>query len=298
MAKLWVMCGLPASGKSCRAKEIAEQNNAAVFSSDELRQELFNDVNHQEDNSKLFTELHSRIKEHLKSGGNAVYDATNINYKKRMAFLQELKNIPCEKICVFMAVPYEECLRRNAERERKVPEYVIKRMYMNFHIPYWYEGWNDIQVVNDFKSKHWNLENVVHDLDDYDQGNSHHSRTLGNHLWRAYGHSITWETPYDDVTSIAVLLHDIGKPFCRTNLNARGDDDGNAHYFQHHLVGAYQSLFVKHSWNELDVAIRIMWHMQPYFWKEQKTIDKYRKLWGNELYKDIIAIHECDKFAH
>ena len=127
-----MLVGLPGSGKSVKAQELSEHYNAAIFSSDSLREELFGDVNHQADNTKLFEELHKRIKNCLREGKSAIYDATNINYKRRMAFLSELVNIPCEKICVLIATPYEECLERNSKRERHVPEHVIERMYRSF----------------------------------------------------------------------------------------------------------------------------------------------------------------------
>lgn len=142
-----MMCGLVASGKSYKAKELAKDYDATIFSSDDLREELFGDVNNQEHNQEVFIELHRRIKECLRGDKSAIMDSTNISYKRRLAFLQELKNIPCEKICVLMATPYEECLRRNAERERKVPEYAIEKMYRQFDPPYWYEGWKE-EVVN------------------------------------------------------------------------------------------------------------------------------------------------------
>ena len=41
-----------------------------------------------------------------------------------------------------------------------------------------------------------------------------------------------------------------------------------------------------------------MWHMQPYFNKEEKTINKYKKLWGEELYNDIMLLHKADEAAH
>lgn len=301
--KFFMMCGLVASGKSTKAQELAKEYNAAVFSSDELRKELYNNENCQDHNNELFVELHRRIKNCLKSGKNACYDATNINYKKRMAFLQELKNIPCEKICVLMATPYEECLKRNSERERNVPEYAIKRMYMNFNIPYWYEGWDDIQVIGP-QCDYYNVEEIVNALVGYEQGNSHHALTLGEHLWKAYEYYQMNCVDYpieDDVNSMATILHDIGKPFCRTEVNARGINDGDSHYYNHHFISAYDSLFVNCLKNRLDVAIRIMWHMQPYFYEktnDEKRHNKYRKLWGEKLYQDIVKIHECDVAAH
>lgn len=300
--KIFVMCGLVASGKSTKAKGLAEEYDAIIFSSDTLREEMFNNVNDQTHNQELFVELHKRIKECLRNGKSAIYDATNINYKKRMAFLAELKNIPCEKICVLMATPYEECLRRNSERERQVPEHVIKRMYMNINIPYWYEGWGDIQVIGS-QCSYYNVDEIVNKLKDYDQGNSHHTLTLGNHLWNAYDY---YSEHYSDedgdtVGSIATVLHDIGKPFCRTEINSRGINDGNIHYYNHQYTSAYDSLFINSTFNRLDIAIRIMWHMQPYFWEKdnnEKFHNKYRKLWGEELYCDVMSLHTADKLAH
>ena len=91
-----MIVGLPASGKSTYAKELSEKYNANIHSSDVIREELSGDVNNQNINSKVFQTLHSRIKEDLRNGKNCIYDATNINYKRRMAFLQELNKIPCE----------------------------------------------------------------------------------------------------------------------------------------------------------------------------------------------------------
>ena len=82
------MIGLAGSGKSYHAKELAEEYDATVFSSDALREKMFGDVNHQADNDVLFKELHKRIRECLASGKSAIYDACNISYKRRMEFQQ------------------------------------------------------------------------------------------------------------------------------------------------------------------------------------------------------------------
>jgi hypothetical protein len=198
-----------------------------------------------------------------------------------------------------MAIPYEQCLKNNISRDRVVPEEVIKRMYMNFNIPYWYEGWNEIRIVGEVNKK-YNVDEMVNMLIEYDQGNSHHTLTLGEHLWTAYDYYCrNYMFDYcDSVNTIATVLHDISKPFCRTSINCHGVNDGEIHYYNHQYVSAYDSLFINHLHDKLDVAIRIMWHMQPYFIKEQKTLNKYRKLWGEKLYKDIMRLHEADKNAH
>lgn len=302
--KFIMMCGLVASGKSTRAKELAEEHNATVFSSDELREDMFGDVNDQEHNQELFVELHRRIKECLRSGKSAIMDSTSLSYKRRMSFLHELKNIPCEKICILMATPYEECLRHNARRERKVPEYVIERMYRQFDPPYWYEGWDDIIVEYPSDTKFRSTVNWVSSVKNFNQDNPHHSLTLGEHSEKALEYTFETVKDIDDhsiALRAAVRLHDNGKYFCKTFKNSKGEITEQAHYYGHEHVGSYDSLFYEMLCNPLDVAILVRWHMQPYFWEKdnnEKLHNKYRKLWGEELYQDIMLIHRADKAAH
>lgn len=296
--KCIVLVGIPASGKSVHAQKLAQKYKATIFSSDSLRQEMFGDVNEQKHNQELFAELHKRIKECLKSGKNAIMDCTNISYKRRMAFLAELKQIPCEKICILMATPYEECLRRNAERERRVPEEVIKRMYMNFNIPYWYEGWDNIQVeYGIFGGYYGKPVNWYNNYKDYNQHNSHHKLGLGDHCR-------TSAIRLDDRGSVTVFcaayIHDCGKPEVAAFVDSRGNPTTECHYYNHQYVSGYKALFFNYS-DPLDIAIIVMWHMQPYFWEKdnnEKLHNKYRQLWGEELYRDVMRIHEADKAAH
>ena len=43
--------------------------------------------------------------------------------------------------------------------------------------------------------------------------------------------------------------------------------------------------------------------MIPYFWEKdkengEKTRLKYQKLWGNDLYNNVMELHKADKDAH
>ena len=310
MPKLFVICGLPCSGKSTEAKKLAVEYNAEIFASDDLRTEMFGDVNHQADNEALFKELHKRIRECLASGKNAIYDATNINYKRRMEFLKSLNKIPCEKNAILMATPYEVCLERNAQRERKVPEYVIKRMYMNWNTPYWYEGWDDIRIAYSEGAK-WSthlLESIAlgysHPVFNYNQNNKHHSLSLGEHLRKAYRFIYKDIEPHCGNTTLemATALHDMGKPFCATYYNKKGEKSDECHYYDHQNTSAYDCLFEKPLYNVdiLEVAVLIMWHMRPYLaWDvSEKAMQKDKKLLGEELFNEILELHTADIYAH
>jgi predicted kinase len=302
--KMIMMCGLPASTKSTKAKELAEEYNATIYSSDEIRKELLGDENSQDNNNLVFSTLHSRIKSTLSNGHHCIYDACNISYKRRMAFLNELNKIPCEKICVFMATPYEECLKNNSKRERKVPNYVIERMYRHFDPPYYYEGWDNIEVV--YAENSINYYGTSYDFlklhRNYNQSNSHHKLSLGEHCDKAWYYVTENQQDCESHNfglRVATILHDCGKPFCRTFKNSKGEITEQAHYYDHQYTGSYDSFFwVSEYCNPLYIAVLIRWHMQLYFIAGEKTLNKYRKLWGEELYRDIALLHEADVYAH
>jgi predicted kinase len=296
-----MMIGLPASGKSEQAKKLAAKYDAEIFSSDALREEMFGDVNHQTNNDVLFKELHKRIRGCLTYGKSAIYDACNISYKRRMEFLKSLNKIPCEKITVIMATPYEVCLERNAQRERKVPEYVIKRMYMNFNVPFWYEGWDDIDIVysEGAEGSYGSICDWVESVMNYDQHNSHHTLTLGEHCVKAFMYVYGTPVNFWEITS-AALIHDCGKPKCATYINAKGEQTDECHYYNHQFCGSFDSLFFSGIDRHLYVAQLIQWHMRPYLAWEQsdKAMQKDRKLLGEPLFNDICLLHAADVSAH
>lgn len=308
--ELIMLIGLPGSGKSAYAKTLS--NYYTIHSSDDLREEMFGDVNEnsKENNTQLFIELHKRIKEDLKNGKNVIYDATNINRKRRMAFLQELKNITCYKSCVIIAAPYYVCLLRNCIRSRKVPEDVIKRMYMNFQPPHKSEGWDDIDIMFSSQKEDFTdytlstLYNHATGIDYMDQGNYHHSLTLGEHCRKAAAY-ILEHYPKNKLLHLATLLHDEGKVFTMTAVNSKGERDGNCHYYQHHCVGAYDSIFYTynlgyHVEDIIHVSTLIYFHMCPYReWKESNNVEKkIRNQLGEDLFNEIIALHDADDYAH
>lgn len=297
-----MMIGIPGSGKSHEAEIIAKEHNAIIHASDRLREELFRDVNHMGDNGFLFNELHKRIQRDLKAGKNVIYDATNINSKKRISFLKSLKDIPCEKIAILIMTPYQQCLKNNAERERSIPESVIEKMYTNFQVPYYYEGFDIVQIVLWQEANVYAPYIVVERYKNYNQDNEHHQLTLGQHLITAFNYMLSKSLcgeneDIPDELTLATLLHDIGKPFCKEFK----EGDKNAHYYNHMNVGAYDSFFYTSSieCNTLLIAWLINWHMEPFFWKKDEKLKENRlKLWGKDLFEMIEKLHEADLYAH
>jgi predicted kinase len=309
-----MVVGLPGSGKSTYIEK--QYPTYCIHSSDAIREELSGDVNNQDINTQVFNTLHKRVKDDLAHGKNVVYDATNINWKRRKAFLQELNNINCWKTCILIATPFEVCCSRNKARERTVPDYVIERMYKSFDIPWYNEGWNDIKIIytdSNFKNMYGHYLNFLNSTADFDQHSKWHTETLGVHCVKTARYVADNEAKLnnlivDDVKTAAVL-HDCGKPSVKTFKDSKGNVSEFAHYYNHENVGAYESLFYgKHDFiDSLLVAALIRWHMVPHFFKDwkQKTIDKYEKeftenkyLQEIEFYNALKLLHEGDKKAH
>jgi predicted kinase len=307
----FMMVGLPASGKTTYAKNLGQKYNAKIFSSDELREELFGDVNCQDKNDILFTELHNRIKRELVAENSVVYDACNINYKQRMNFLQQIKNINCYKSCVLIATPYNICIKQNSEREREIPEYVIERMYKNIYIPQYYEGWDDIDIIyhkklEDKTYDNYKNEGKLFSLLNISQDNPYHTLTISEHCKKCYQLlSDKYVGLYlgGNTLLYAALYHDIGKFFTK-QYNTKKKYYS---YFQHQFVSAYETLFWAYNrykyyycniWKDvLETTSFVQWHMQPFFMNTDETKQKFINLVGQNFYNRLMILHEADKLA-
>ena len=323
---LIMMCGVPGSGKSRYAESIytikpelqiekLKLIKPVIHSSDKLREEMFGDEATQGDNNKLFSELHKRIRCDLANEKDVIYDATNIDKKKRIQFLKEIKIIPCFKICVVMATSIDACFCNNRNRERVVPAGVIDRMLKSWNPPHYNEGFDYIHFVFSYLN---DSEKIVTEPGDkyligeffktangFDQENKHHNLSLGEHSAKAATY-IQKHRPNNFNLLFAAMLHDNGKLLTKTKTNMKGEFDGNCHYYNHQYIGAYNSLFYLHrsgGFEEKDmvyISNLIYYHMHPYLqWKQsEKALKKDKEIIGERLYKDILVLHEADLYAH
>lgn len=288
MSKLIMLCGIPGSGKSEYAKDLAK-SGYTICSSDEMRARLYGDINSQEHNAEVFQRLHAEIIEKLGDGENVVYDACNINSKRRRAFLNTLKaaKVKCGRYAVVIATPYEVCLEQNKGRERIVPNEVVERMYRHWQAPATWEGFDEVQLVCQYPNYYFDVSKY----DDFDQNNPHHSHKLGEHM-RLTAKYIRSKSD-DEILYEAALRHDIGKPFCEVK-----DESGVSHFPDHSGVGAWDVLSDWEFADEeaLEISQLITYHMYPIFWNDNKNVsDKYRKIWGKEFYEKIMLLREADE---
>ena len=242
MTRFIMLIGLPGSGKSTYVLNNIKENEV-YLSSDEIREELYGNESIQDNPAKVFDLMYKRTIDALLNNQTVYYDATNINRKKRIHTLSQLKHKIKDLDCqgILFATPYEECLKRNQLRNRNVPEEAIKRMYMSFNVPSTREGFNNIKIIypEDF-NKDVIVIDRINALKRFNQETKHHSNTLGDHMYNAFTYLIKNYPKHTLRLRYATLLHDLGKPFTKSFYNSKGELTENAHYYSHDKVGAYE----------------------------------------------------------
>lgn len=301
MQELISMVGLPASGKSTIAQQYNDKGYT-ILSSDQMRQELFGDVNNQENNTILFNALYRDARIKLSQGQNVVIDATNLSSKRRVSGLESiLKNTKKDLIQLdrsnihvvaeIVACPYNECIDRNKSRERKVPNSVIENMYKQWQTPMVQEGFDEIKLTYTSDTKFSMLFDFLK-LMQVSQHNKNHNLTIGNHCRKVASQLKNKGGLYG-----AGLLHDTGKLFCMQFKDANGKSTKDAHYYGHESVSAYDSFFYTRENDAyvLRTSQLITWHMLPHRLETEKSIEKYKKFLGEKFWGDLMLLHEADK---
>ena len=140
MAKLPLLVGLPASGKTTRAHQIKSENpNSIIVSRDKLREMLHGyceaDIATYYSRSdigvceKQITKIQDDIiREALLDGKDVIVDNTNLKLRDINHFVNFQAPIYFE----VLDVPVYECIQRDKKRVRKVGEQVIQKKFADF----------------------------------------------------------------------------------------------------------------------------------------------------------------------
>lgn len=141
MRKLYLLRGLPASGKSTFIKN--NHLEQYTISTDEIRKLYCSadnkwDFNEnrvvkaidQDNDKKVFAMINEILENRFKNENTTIIDATNISVRNLNSYYKLAKKYNYRvNVVDFTKVPLEEIKERNKEREIVVPENVIDRMY-------------------------------------------------------------------------------------------------------------------------------------------------------------------------
>lgn len=307
MSRLIVMVGLQCSGKSTEAERLAKEYNAIIISSDQLRKE-----NPDWNNETVFKTLYARMNNLLALNRDVILDATNITIKSRRQIFLNLKT-KCWIDCYIMNTPYNECLRRLKIRNTNpdshyVPEDILEKYHKSFEIPFYEEGWDKIRIH--YEPSASESEDTLLKLkmaaDGFNQQNKHHTQDLGTHM-QTVG-DLLQEWTDDSLLIRAGYYHDVGKLFTQTK-----GEDGNCHYYDHDSVGTYSLLcnagiytdvemlngdvhWIYNANRTLKWLFYINYHMKLHNVITDKSIKKWKGIFGEELYNKLRTFENADKF--
>ena len=141
---LWIMVGIPGSGKTWFAKnKLMKGRDWEYISRDEVRFSMVEDNEEYFSHEKeVFREFINQITTSLLlNNGNVIADATHLNWSSRHKLLQTLsKKVNMEKVDVIPVVidaKLEDILERNKLRSgrERGPEEVIRKMNASMNDP-------------------------------------------------------------------------------------------------------------------------------------------------------------------
>lgn len=319
MAEFILVVGLPASGKSELGDRIKEEKNVEIVSSDSIREELFGDRKNQSDNNLVFKIMQERTLEYLAQEKDVLYDATNINSKRRKNLLECIPD-NVYKRCIYISAGKQGCINRDNKREHQVGVEVIDRMYKNLQIPMYHEGWDKIEVVPAYTQYEYDEsldiifeQKVTYDeiLSFYDkigvdvenvdipQDNKHQTLSLLRHCYQTY----VWlfDNYFDEdrnVMLLAGLLHDIGKAECKEFRNG----SIYASYRNHDSISSQvaMGLMMYNGYDEdftIQVGTIIQMHMALSYNRDVKRDSALFDLVGNEMFEKLARFRIADKNA-
>jgi predicted kinase len=141
MATLYVLIGLPGSGKSHWAQANTDRIEAIVVGSDEVRTEFQASGKNPYDGDAIFAEVERRTRAQLQADRSVILDATHYQrrYRTYAINLAHQLHVPC--VAVWFDTPLDEVLQRNGWRtgdrfgEERVPDHIIREMAAHFDPP-------------------------------------------------------------------------------------------------------------------------------------------------------------------
>jgi predicted kinase len=155
--KLILMVGVPASGKSTKGRQVAEDNDFAYVSRDFVRN--MTDLGFSKKEHKVVKKVFmALIEAALLRGDSVVADATHLNLGSRAPLVELGKQYGAEIIAVVMNTSYETCILRNSQRNEleKVPVENMRGMAKALSTPTKAEGFSSVYFYNEGEDEKWN----------------------------------------------------------------------------------------------------------------------------------------------
>ena len=137
--KLYIMCGLPFSGKTTLAKKISQQTGAEYIASDDLHDASLPKI---ERWGAAIDLMKTRVEQTLKEGRGVVCDNGNYRKSQRDELYGMAREMGAETVVIFLDLPTEILRQRSEENTSRpgVAEETFARHETQIEIPTDNEG--------------------------------------------------------------------------------------------------------------------------------------------------------------
>lgn len=133
MARMFLMCGHPGSGKSFFAKRMAKFNGFRYLSIDDMYATFNGDPTSHDNKFDVWITFFRQIHAAEMAGQDVVIDTNAPTRADRFEFLNWFSNF--EHHLIWIDTDEELCLKNNQHRSRVIPEGQMKKLFKIFEIP-------------------------------------------------------------------------------------------------------------------------------------------------------------------
>lgn len=307
MARLNIMIGIPGSGKTKYAKTNLLNENTVYLSSDDIRVDMFG-FEDQTHNAEVFERMKRETLTALQNGFDVVYDATNLNKKRRSDIIKRAKIYGAEVNAYLCCTPINIILERNLTRqERQIPWDKLIQMIQSIEPPMYYEGFDNIYLIDGgMYNDVYGYNFLIKECFGYNQDNPHHYETLEEHIKavtkkaESLGEKLTLRNDAE-ILRQAARYHDFGKLYTKSFNNKKG----HCVYYSHDKISTYLYLCHIRKQNLIDklnrvrlcdshyqTAALILNHME---WYRREDMAPIKEMFNDDdLYHMLKLLHEAD----